>query len=61
MLLRKKISAKDAGMYWLFQLIGTFIASALLAVIFGAGGVTDMTGACEWSDGYCRTGACDWP
>ena len=44
MLMRKKISGKDAVMYWIFQIIGAFIASGLLAFIFKAGQVTDMTG-----------------
>ncbi len=44
MLMRKKISGKDAVMYWIFQVIGAFIASGLLAFIFKAGQVTDMTG-----------------
>ena len=44
MLIRKKISSKDAVMYWIFQVIGAFVASALLALIFGLGKVTDMTG-----------------
>lgn len=43
MLIRRKISGKDAGMYWIFQLIGAFIASFLLLVIFKAGKVNDMT------------------
>jgi len=43
MLIRKKISWKDAGMYWIFQLLGAFIASFLLLVIFKAGKVNDMT------------------
>ncbi|MBQ2596642.1 MAG: aquaporin [Oscillospiraceae bacterium] len=44
MLMRKKISGKDAVMYWIFQIVGAFIASGLLAFIFKAGQVTDMTG-----------------
>lgn len=43
MLIRKKISGKDAGMYCIFQLIGAFVASALLYIIFKIGKVTDMT------------------
>ena len=43
MLIRRKISGKDAGMYWIFQLIGAFIASFLLLAIFKAGKVADMT------------------
>lgn len=45
MLVRKKVSGKDAVFYWVFQLIGAFIASALLAAIFKLGQVSDMTGA----------------
>ena len=44
MLMRKKITGKDAAMYWVFQLIGAFIGSALLLAIFKMGQVTDMTG-----------------
>jgi len=44
MLMRKKISAKDAVMYWIFQIIGAFVGSGLLALIFKLGSVTDMTG-----------------
>lgn len=44
MLIRKKISTKDAVMYWIFQIIGAFVGSILLAIIFAAGHVTDMTG-----------------
>ena len=45
MLVRKKISGKDAVAYWIFQIIGAVAASALLAAIFKLGDVTDMTGA----------------
>jgi len=45
MLMRKKMSGKDAVLYWVFQLIGAFAASALLSAIFKTGNVTDMTGA----------------
>lgn len=45
MLLRKKISGKDAVLYWIFQLIGAFGAAALLAAVFKMGKVEDMTGA----------------
>ena len=44
MLIRKKITINDAVMYWIFQVIGAFIASICLACIFAAGKVTDMTG-----------------
>ncbi len=45
MLIRKKISLKDAVGYWIFQIIGAFIGSGLLALIFTTGQVTDQTGA----------------
>ena len=45
MLIRKKISVKDAIMYWIFQLVGAFAASALLSAVFKLGQVTDMTDA----------------
>ena len=44
MLIRKKITINDAVMYWIFQVIGAFIASICLACIIAAGKVTDMTG-----------------
>ncbi len=44
MLMRKKISSKDAVMYWIFQIIGAFVGSGLLALIFSLGGVKDQTG-----------------
>ncbi|MCR4962490.1 MAG: aquaporin [Firmicutes bacterium] len=44
MLMRNKVSAKDAVFYWIFQIIGAFIASGLLVAIFNLGQVTDMTG-----------------
>jgi aquaporin Z len=44
MLMRKKISSKDAVMYWIFQIIGAFAGSGLLALIFSLGGVKDQTG-----------------
>ena len=34
MLMRQAISAKDAVMYWIFQIIGAFIAMFLLLVFF---------------------------
>lgn len=45
MLMRKKVSGKDAVLYCIFQLVGACAASALLAVTFKMGRVTDMTGA----------------
>ena len=44
MLIRKKINRKDAAMYWLFQVIGALIGSALLGIIFRIGDIKDMTG-----------------
>ena len=44
MLIRKKINRKDAAMYWLFQVIGALIGSALLGIIFRVGDIKDMTG-----------------
>ena len=44
-LMRKKITTREAVMYWIFQLIGAFIGSAVLALIFVMGDVKDMTGA----------------
>ncbi len=35
---------KDLGGYVISQIIGAFVGTILLAVIFGLGGVTDMTG-----------------
>lgn len=45
MLIRKSISKKDAIYYMVFQCAGAFLAALMLALIFGAGSVTDMTGA----------------
>ena len=44
MLIRKKISGKDAVWYILFQLVGAFLASGLLVILFDMGKVTDLTG-----------------
>ena len=44
MLIRKKINRKDAAMYWLFQVIGALIGSALLGIIFRVGDIKDMPG-----------------
>ena len=38
------MTAKEFGQYVLAQVLGACAGSAVLAVIFGAGGVTDMTG-----------------
>ena len=45
MLLRKKLSGKDAVLYWVFQIVGAFLASGVLCLLFKAGGISDMTGA----------------
>lgn len=45
MLIRRRISAVDAILYWIFQLIGACAASFLLAAIFNIGNVADATGA----------------
>ena len=46
MLLSKKISAKDAGMYMIFQVIGAVIGSAILYVLAkDSGSTTTLTGA----------------
>lgn len=44
MLIRRKVSGKDAFFYLIFQLIGAFLASGLLYVIFDLGNVPDLTG-----------------
>lgn len=46
MLLSKRISAKDAGMYMVFQVIGAIIGSAILFVLAkDSGSTTTLTGA----------------
>ncbi|MCC8088808.1 MAG: MIP family channel protein [Rikenellaceae bacterium] len=51
MLLSKRISGKDAGMYMIFQLIGAVIGSAILYVLAkDSGSITTLTGA----NGYER-------
>lgn len=51
MLVAKKISSKDAGMYILFQLIGAVIGSAILYVLAsGSGSTTTLTGANSYTD-----------
>ena len=44
MLIRGDIDGKDFGGYVIGQCIGALLGACLLAVIFGTGGVTDMTG-----------------
>ena len=43
-LLSGRMTGKDFAVYCVFQCIGALLGSALLAYIFNAGGVTDMTG-----------------
>ncbi len=50
MLLRGKISGKDAGMYMLFQVIGAILGSAILWAIASPMGLTG-TGANQYADG----------
>ena len=46
MLLSKKISGKDAGMYMVFQVIGAIIGSSILYILAkDSGSVTTLTGA----------------
>lgn len=46
MLLSKKISGKDAGMYMIFQVIGAIIGSSILYILAkDSGSVTTLTGA----------------
>lgn len=46
MLIAKKISAKDAGMYMIFQVVGAIIGSAILYVLAkDSGSTTTLTGA----------------
>lgn len=51
MLVAKKISAKDAGMYMIFQVIGAIIGSAILFVLAkDSGSTTTLTGANGYTD-----------
>ena len=51
MLLTKRISGKDAGMYMLFQVIGAILGSAILWVLAkDSGSTTTLTGANGFSD-----------
>ena len=45
MLIRKKMDVREALFYCVFQCAGAFIGMCLLATIFSAGNVQDMTGA----------------
>jgi aquaporin Z len=51
MLVANKISAKDAGMYMVFQVIGAIIGSAILYVLAkDSGSTTTLTGANGYTD-----------
>lgn len=51
MLLSKKISGKDAGMYMVFQVIGAIIGSSILFILAkDSGSTTTLTGANGYSD-----------
>jgi aquaporin Z len=56
LLVSKKISAKDAGIYMLFQVIGAIIGSAVLYVLAtDSGSTTTLTGANGYADGKLIT------
>lgn len=56
MLVSKKISGKDAGMYMIFQIIGAIIGSAILYVLAkDSGSTTTLTGANGFADGAMVT------
>ncbi|NDW08144.1 MIP family channel protein [Dysgonomonas sp. 520] len=51
LLLSKKISGKDAGMYMIFQVIGAILGSAILYVLAkDSGSTTTLTGANGYTD-----------
>ncbi|GAB6121278.1 MIP family channel protein [Dysgonomonas termitidis] len=51
LLLSKKISAKDAGLYMIFQVIGAIVGSAILYVLAkDSGSTTTLTGANGYTD-----------
>lgn len=51
MLVSKKISGKDAGMYMIFQVIGAILGSAILYVLAkDSGSTTTLTGANSYSN-----------
>lgn len=43
-LISGRMSAKDFGLYFVFQTIGAILGAAVLKAIFGMGGITDATG-----------------
>lgn len=52
LLLSKRISGKDAGMYMIFQVIGAIIGSSILYVLAkDSGSTTTLTGANGFADG----------
>ena len=55
-LLTGRISGKDAGMYMLFQVIGAFIGSSLLALLTGCVDNFDGTGANATQEGVSLLG-----
>ena len=56
LLLSKKISGKDAGMYMIFQVIGAILGSAILYVLAkDSGSTTTLTGANGFADGALLT------
>ena len=51
MLISKKISGKDAGMYMIFQVIGAIIGSSILFILAkDSGSTTTLTGANGYTD-----------
>ncbi|MBK5722958.1 MIP family channel protein [Dysgonomonas sp. Marseille-P4677] len=56
MLISKKISGKDAGMYMVFQVFGAIIGSAILYILAkDSGSTTTLTGANGFGDGAMLT------
>lgn len=56
LLLSKKISGKDAGMYMIFQVIGAIIGSAILYILAkDSGSTTTFTGANGFAEGSVVT------
>lgn len=56
LLLSKKISGKDAGLYMIFQVIGAIIGSAVLYFLAkDSGSTTTLTGANGFAEGHMAT------
>ena len=56
MLVSKKISGKDAGMYMIFQVIGAIVGSSILYVLVkDSASTTTLTGANGFADGAMTT------